>query len=59
MIEEEEKQQKRKYAKRKDRKHSIIKILNGISEGLKVENPERNNIYFQNTFIVISIFSYK
>lgn len=59
MIEEEEKQQKRKYAKRKDRKHSIIKILNGISEGLKVENPERNNIYFQNPFIVISIFSYK
>ena len=57
MMEEEEKQQKRKYAKRKDRKHSIIKILNGISEGLKVENPERNNIYFQNPFIVISIFS--
>lgn len=59
MMEEEEKQQKRKYAKRKDRKQSIIKILNGISEELKVENPERNSIYFQNPFIVILLFSYK
>lgn len=49
---EEDKQPKRKYSKRKDRKQSIVQILNSISTSLESENMERNSIYFQNPFVV-------
>lgn len=52
----EEDKQKRKYAKRKDRKRAIIQILDTISSSLQSENVERNSIYFQNPFMVAFIF---
>lgn len=54
----EEDKQKRKYAKRKDRKRAIIQILDTISSSLQSENVERNSIYFQNPFMVDYILLY-
>ena len=59
LTETEQKDQKRKYAKRKDKKQAIIQILNSISTSLQNENAERNSVYFQNPFIVFSwIYSF-
>ena len=57
LTETEQKDQKRKYAKRKDKKQAIIQILNSISTSLQNENAERNSVYFQNPFIVFSFDS--
>lgn len=51
-VPEEDKQPKRKYAKRKDRKQAIIQILNNISNSLQEESAERSEIYFRNPFAV-------
>lgn len=43
---------KRKYAKRRDRRQTIISLLETISEYQRRSNAERNAIYFKNPFIV-------
>ncbi|KAK8815665.1 hypothetical protein WA538_004790 [Blastocystis sp. DL] len=45
---------KRKYAKRRDRRQTIISLLETISDYQRRSNAERNAIYFKNPFIGIT-----
>lgn len=48
----EDEKAKRKYAKRRDRRQTIISLLETISDYQRRSNAERNAIYFKNPFIV-------